>query len=80
MRPMHAFFSLLALFFASTGLALADCPPGFELREGRCDIKRDCPPGHTMRDGHCVPSSACPYGTTFMDGFCVSKPQSGGGK
>ncbi|QGM96091.1 hypothetical protein [Methylocystis parvus] len=80
MRRISAVFSLCAVLFASTGAAYAECPPGFELKEGRCDIKRDCPSGYAMRDGHCVPSSACPYGTQFMDGFCVTKPQSGGSK
>lgn len=79
---MRRFSALCAFsaFLAMAGVARAECPPGFELKDGRCDIKRDCPSGYTMRDGHCVPASSCPFGTQFMDGFCVTKPPSGGAK
>lgn len=80
MRRIQILLSFAALTLALTGAALADCPPGFELREGRCDIKRDCPQGLVMREGRCVAASTCPFGTENMNGFCVAKPSAGSGK
>jgi hypothetical protein len=75
-------FSIVVALLTSAGGALADCPPSFVIKDGRCEIKRDCPPGMIMREGHCAPSSTCPWGTRNLDGFCVANPPSGasGGK
>ncbi|WP_457797493.1 hypothetical protein [Methylocystis sp. S23] len=77
---MRKVISVFFFFLATMSSGFADCPPGFEMKNGRCDIKTDCPPGMTMRDGHCVSAAACPYGTQYLDGFCVAKPQTGAPK
>lgn len=71
---MIRFFGVTAIFVAigATG-ALADCPPGFESKNGQCEIKRACPIGQTMRDGKCVSASTCPPGQQYMSGLCVTR-------
>jgi hypothetical protein len=80
MRRILGSLSFAAALLAFAGAALAECPPGFELKDGRCEIKKDCPAGTTMRDGRCVAAANCPFGTQNLDGFCVAKPPSGSGK
>lgn len=66
--------SAAIVFLAFTaGAALAECPPGFESKNGQCEIKRACPIGQTMREGKCVSASTCPAGQQYMDGLCVTR-------
>lgn len=74
---MQKFFgsaALLALLTVAGSAFAADCPPGFETRNGQCEIKMACPAGQTMRDGKCQVSSTCPAGQQYMDGLCVVRP------
>lgn len=68
--------SLFALASTAGAAIAADCPPGFESKNGQCEIKRACPAGQAMRDGKCQSASACSTGQTYMDGLCVTKPAS----
>jgi len=63
--------ALLTLLGASG--ARADCPPGFESKNGQCEIKRACPIGQTMREGQCVSASTCPPGQQYLSGLCVTR-------
>ncbi|MCB1540520.1 MAG: hypothetical protein KDJ25_06615 [Rhodoblastus sp.] len=67
---MSATIVFLAL---GASAALAACPPGFESKNGQCEIKRACPIGQTMREGKCVSASTCPAGQQYLDGLCVTR-------
>lgn len=78
MRRCFKVAPLVAALSLFGGVSLADCPPGFESKNGQCEIKRACPAGQTMRDGKCQSASVCPAGQQYMDGLCVTRPAGSG--
>ncbi len=74
MRQVLASASFVAVLVVGGIAFAADCPPGFESKNGQCEIKRACPAGQAMRDGKCQSAMACAAGQTYMDGLCVTKP------
>jgi hypothetical protein len=72
MKRMRTATLLASLFFLAPGIALADCPVGFEEKNGQCEIKMECAAGMVKRGGQCVAATTCPDGTRYLDGFCVT--------
>lgn len=70
------FLAALASPVAASPVLAQQCPPGFEVIGGRCDIKKECSYGMEMRNGQCVSATTCADGAQAIDGFCVNKSSS----